>query len=697
MTDDIRKTKKQLIEELRMLRKSVEEFSNFKSEIERLNKSLLFCEQKFKKLIDNIPDIFYTLDYDGNITYISDAIKQYGYSPEKLIGTKIIELVHPDDRKKGKYRINERRSSTRKTKCYEIRLLTKGSSEVPFEMRTKRIEYEPVFQVTSEGIYDTLHKENKQFLGTLGIARDITGRKRADEKVKKYRKELEDEVESFKILVNDLNKIGIALSLEHNTYRLLDMIVRELRSFTNSDGGSLYLKEGDELSFEVAQNDTLSRRSGAKPFKPFKLPINHKSIAGYVASTGKILNISDLDKVGDKLPFSLVNMRKFDSQMNYKSVSMLAVPMRNHKEEIIGVIQLINSLDSKGIPVPFDENIENLVISLSSQAAIAICNSRFILDIKNLFESIVTYSAQAIDARSPHTAGHSERVAKLTVLQAESINRQKKGPFADINFSEEGINEIRIAALLHDIGKIGVRERVLDKVNKLSNDKIESITNRFSFIKRDFDNRVNIRKLTSPELPKEEIEAIEAETRKLKVEIDSDLVLINKLNLPKYYSDEEEERLKEIAEKEYININSDKKNYIEQFELENLIVRKGNLTQEERKEIESHVYHTVKILNKIPFTDELINVPVIAATHHEMLNGTGYPKKLTAKNIPLQARMLAVADIYDALTAKDRPYKPPLPLNIALKILREEAENGRLDSDLVELFISEETYKIESN
>jgi len=504
--------------------------------------------------------------------------------------------------------------------------------------------------------------------------------------------ELDEELKSFKVLVRDLNKIGIALSSEHNIGKLLNMIVKEIRSFTNSDGGSLYIKEGDELSFEVAQNDTLARRYGEIPFHNFKIPINHNSIAGYVASTGEILNISDLDRIGDKYPFSLKTMREFDRKMGYKSVSMLVVPMRNHKDEIIGVIQLINSLNSDGNPVPFDKELEDLVISLASQAAVAICNSRFILEIKNLFESIVTYSAEAIDARSPHTAGHSERVARLALLQAEAINAQKEGPFGKVFFSEEELTELRIAAFLHDIGKIGVKERVLDKVNKLCDEKVEAIKNRFAYIKRDMEAAANLKKLELKAASPEELKRIDDEMRRKLEEVDSDLELVLKLNVPKYYSDEEGARLKAIAKKTYTDINGEERNYLEPDELEKLMVRKGNLTAEERKEIENHVYHTQKILEKIPFTDELKNVPSIAATHHEMLDGSGYPHKLTAESIPLQARMLAVADIYDALTAKDRPYKPPLPLDVTLRIIREEAENGRLDKDLVELFISEEVY-----
>ena len=502
--------------------------------------------------------------------------------------------------------------------------------------------------------------------------------------------------QDFKVLIQRLNRIGIALSTEHNVTKLLEMIVSEIRNFTRSDGGSLYIKEGNKLSFEVAQNDTITRRLGKVPFKSFKIPLDHKSIAGYVASTGKIINISDLDEVGDEVPFSLKTMREFDQKTGYKSVSMVAVPMRNHKDEIIGVIQLINSLDAHGHPIPFNNDLVDLITSLASQAAVAICNSRLIQDIKKLFESIVTYSAQAIDARSPQTAGHSERVAKLVMLQAECINNQNTGVFANIHFTDEELNELLIAAWLHDIGKIGVSERVLDKVNKLSGEKIEAVINRFSFIKKDIENKANLKKLSlleTVEYSKKKCEQIDAETKKTLEDIDADLALILKLNIPNFYLDEDRNRLEKIAKKKYTDINRKECPFIEPYELENLRVRKGNLIGIERKEVENHVIHTLNILKKIPFTEELKKIPTIAAAHHEMLNGTGYPNKLTADKISLQSRIIAVADIYDALTAQDRPYKPPMPLNITLKILKEEADTGRLDKNLVDLLISEKIYE----
>ncbi len=659
-----------------------DDVSALKNRLEELTAAKLACEHRFTNLINSIPDVVYTLDDEGRFTFINQSANKFGYEPDELIGRNVLELVNDREKRIVELALRERKRGRARKRSFELNILTKNRGEVPFEVTFQQFD-EPA-HCRDSGTSETA--------GIIGVARDITTRKEYDQRLSDYRKELEVEVDTFKSLVTQLNKIGIALSSEHNLGDLLEMIVSEMRSFARADGGSLYIKEGDELSFEVAQNETFLKRYGKVSFKSFKIPISHESIAGYVASTGEILNIPCIDDVGDDVPFSLTTMRDFDKKMDYRSVSMLAAPMRNHKDEIIGVIQLINAMDSKGNPVPFDTDLQDLIISLSSQAAVAICNSRFIQDIRNLFESIVTYSAQAIDARSPHTAGHSHRVARLALLQADSVNRQADGPFADVFFDDELMNEVRIAALLHDIGKIGVRERVLDKVNKLTDSELEAVRNRFHYIIRDIELKSLERRLADPRLSEEELQRIEEETEAHIASVEADLDLVQRINKPKFYSDEDGEHLERIAGKTYTDIDGAEQPYLTGEEYDNLLVRKGNLTANERREIESHVRHTLNILEKIPFTDELINVPAIAATHHEMLNGTGYPNGLTADDIPIQARMLAIADIYDALTAKDRPYKPPLPLNITLKILNEEADNGRLDPDLVKLFVSDETY-----
>ncbi|OGV97553.1 MAG: hypothetical protein A3I04_05225 [Nitrospinae bacterium RIFCSPLOWO2_02_FULL_39_110] len=494
--------------------------------------------------------------------------------------------------------------------------------------------------------------------------------------------------------IKRLNRIGVALSSQTDLRLLLDMIVKEGRGFTNSDAGSLYIKEGDKLIFEVAQNDTLDKRLGEherEAFIPFPLPLTKKSIAGYVALTGITLNISDVYHLTEKDEYSF--NRDFDIRNNYKTTSMLVIPMTDHEGEIIGVLQLINALDKTGKVIPYPKEFEDLISSLASQAAVAIRNAKLIQDIKNLFEALVKYSATAIDARSPHTAGHSRRVAELSIKVADTINKEKGGPLSDIKFSLLEMEELRIAGWLHDIGKIGVREWVLEKANKLNDDRMEVIKNRFQLI----GERIKIsgleKKLEMKEGGNHSTDNSNDELNSATKELNDELEFIWKINKPEFLKDEDLERLKKIADKKFLNSKGEEEPYLTEFEFSNLSVRKGNLTSEEYKNIQSHVIHTYNILKNIPFTKNLKNVPVIAATHHEMLNGTGYPNGLKDEQIPMQARIIGMVDVFDALTAADRPYKAAMPIDKALQILQFEAKDNRLDKRLVDLFIEKKLYE----
>ena len=501
--------------------------------------------------------------------------------------------------------------------------------------------------------------------------------------------------DDFKKQLKDLNKIGIALSAEHNLDRLLEMIVKKVRHFTRADAGSLYIKEEDSLNFVVAQNDTLDRKDpGRAPFKSFKLEISKKSIAGYAALTGELLNIRDVYSLSKTTPYQFDS--SFDRNMNYRTGSMLVVPMKDHQDEIIGVLQLINSLNKEGNPVPFEKEYEGLVSSLASQAAVAIRNAKLIKEIKDLFKSLVEYSASAIDARSPHTAGHSRRVATYAMRIAKAIAAQKEGPFAKIRFSDEELEELNYAAWLHDMGKIGVREHVLEKSDKLSLGRMEAIANRFNYIKKSLENEVLTKKNKlyeesryHPEIFEELDQALSSNLRML----DEELAFIGKLNKPGFLPDDDLERLRQIKNKSYTDIDGRERPYLTDFEFENLSVRKGNLTVKEREEIQSHVQHTLNIVGKIPFPKNLMHIPEYAGCHHEMLNGDGYPNKLKGEEIPLQAKILSAIDIYDALTAADRPYKKALPTEKALDILRFEVKDNHLDKDIVELFINKKLYE----
>lgn len=494
--------------------------------------------------------------------------------------------------------------------------------------------------------------------------------------------------------IRKLNAIGIALSSEHDLNKLLELIVQEARNFTNADGGSLYIKENGKLNFLVAQTESLEKRDGNRqPFKSFYLPLTKESIAGYVAITGEILNIEDVYHIPPTVEYRI--NKEFDKRMGYRSKSMLVVPMRDHADEIIGVLQLINSLDGQGEVIPFEPEFESLVHSLASQAAVAIRNVNLIEEIKNLFRSLVRYSAKAIDARSPHTAGHSGRVAKYSIRIAQAINEETEERLGTINFNPQEIEELRMAGWLHDIGKIGVPESVLEKTTKLTKVQIEVISERFESIKNCIKNHYLQKKLRlfdDGHNDSQTISGLEAELDKELKSIDESLEFLKRVNIPGFLSEEDYVKLRNIAERTYINSQGEECFFLTQDEYENLSIVKGNLTETEYREIQSHVDQTLSILKKIPFTKDLKNIPKYAAAHHEYLDGTGYPRGLKADEIPIQSRIMCIADIYDALSSPDRPYKKAIPLEQTLNILRKEVKAGKLDGDIVELFIRKKLY-----
>ncbi len=493
-----------------------------------------------------------------------------------------------------------------------------------------------------------------------------------------------------------LNRIGIALSSEHNLQRLLNLIVSEARRFTRADGGSLYIKEEDKLNFVVAQTESLEAGSNGKKnaFRSFYVPLTKESISGYVATTGEVLNIEDAYMIPPTVEYRL--NKDFDYRTGYRTKSMLVVPMKDHEDEIIGVLQLINSLDDDGKVVPFRKEYETLVHSLASQAAVAIRNVKLIEEIRTLFRSLVRYSAKAIDARSPHTAGHSGRVAEYSVHLMYALNEEKEGRFADLEFTAAEIEEMRMAGWLHDIGKIGVREAVLEKENKLNNEQMQVIEGRFRTVQMLEIIRAERRKnemMQTGAPDQQKFEEVDQQLQLRLKQLQDDLAFLKKVNTPGFLPEEDRERLKKIAESTYDDLDGERYFMLTADEYENLSVVKGNLTEAEYKEIQSHVVQTLDILENIPFTKDLENIPKYAAAHHEMLDGSGYPYNLKGDQIPLQGRIMAVCDIFDALTASDRPYKKAMPLEKSLAILRDEAERGRLDKDLVDVFIRREVYK----
>jgi HD-GYP domain-containing protein (c-di-GMP phosphodiesterase class II) len=509
--------------------------------------------------------------------------------------------------------------------------------------------------------------------------------------------------------LHELNKIGVALSAQRDINKLLDLILFKCREITAADAGSLYLvKRGkddtstddDYLSFELAQNDSVS-----VSFEKRQVPLSETSIAGYAALSGKVVNVPDAYNPPAGSPFKI--SRAFDERSGYKSRSMLAVPMRDHQDDIIGVVQLINKkkepktvlrpvtlVDSTVIP--FTSVDEELVTSLASQAAVAYENTRLIQEIKRLFESFVRASVTAIESRDPTTSGHSDRVAKLTVSLAEKVDGVDAAPFTEVRFTRDQLEEIRYASLLHDFGKVGVREKVLIKGKKLYVGEMMVLRQRFAYIKRTLEAEYLRAKLdqvlagrSSPELLAQMDRAYDQRQK----EIDVLLRMVTQANEPTILEEESFRALMDLPNRTFADMDGTLQPFLTPNEAQALSIRKGSLSEKERREIESHVTHTFKFLSEIPWTSEYRRVPEIAYAHHEKLDGTGYPRRLPATEIPIQSKMMSICDIFDALVAWDRPYKKSVPVERALTILGEEASSGKLDKDLLGLFIEARIYE----
>ncbi len=493
-----------------------------------------------------------------------------------------------------------------------------------------------------------------------------------------------------KNLNKELLSIGIALSAERNNDKLLNDILYKIRQITKADAGSLYLLEKIEDSdeqnmlFKIAHND-----SNPSDFTEFRMSLNTESIAGYVAVTSNVLNIPDAYAIPDSEPYSFNN--SYDIATDYRSRSILTVPMLDHHENIIGVIQLINrkksfkkilenAEDVAEFVEPFDNEDENIVLSLASQAAVALENNILYNEIETLFEGFVAASVTAIESRDPTTSGHSSRVAAYTVEAAKAINTEQNGIFAGVTFSDDQLKELRYAGLLHDFGKVGVREAVLVKSKKLYPGHLELIKLRFAYIKK----CIELEYADHKDRKRFEQELEEADTA---------LEVITAADEPAINIEDPVSRLEEYNRKKYTDPDGNESPWITDEEYELLSIRKGSLTENERKEIESHVEHSTDFLENIPWTSTLKGLPDIARGHHERMNGTGYPDGKSGGELSLQSRIMAVADIYDALTASDRPYKRALDPEIAIKIILEEAANNHLDSAVVDIFIKKKIYE----
>ncbi len=520
----------------------------------------------------------------------------------------------------------------------------------------------------------------------------------------------QQEIKHLSSEMHNLNRIGIALSAERDLRKLLDLILTLSRETTGSDAGSLYLVEGLEgnpnerrLRFMVAQNDSVE----SLPFTEHTIPVDRRSLAGYAAATGETLNIEDVYELPPGVEYSF--NRSFDKRLGYRTKAMLTVPMIDHKDRIIGVLQLINRKRDKAIRlkeeadfenfvIAYDEKEEALVRSLASQAAVCLENDRLYEDINRLFEGFIRASVTAIEQRDPATSGHSARVSLMTVELAELVNRISWGKWREVHFPPEQIREIRYAALLHDFGKVGVREHILVKAKKLYPLELELVNSRFDFIRRSLELEFAQQKLEQILLLGEEgaqgaLAQLELEFEARAEEIERFRHLVQEATEPTVFDQNRFQEILKIARHTYRDAEGQERPYLTENELFNLSIPMGTLNVHERHEIESHVIHSFHFLNKIPWTGDLAQIPVVAYGHHEKVNGTGYPRGITGPEIPLPTRMMTIADIFDALTASDRPYKQAVSVEHALDTLRMEAKEGHLDQELVELFIEEKVYQ----
>ena len=521
--------------------------------------------------------------------------------------------------------------------------------------------------------------------------------------VKTYIKDLEQQI-------LNLANIGLALSKEKDMNRLLEMILLEAKRIANSDGGTLYMMTDDgRLRFEIMMTDSLDFHMGGTsgkdiPFYPVKLYTdegepNKSMIAAYVGLTGETVNITDAYKAKG---FDFSGTKMFDEKTNYRSKSFLTVPLKNHEDEIIGVLQLLNAQHHKSkIIISFTSEIQKMVEALASQAAVAITNKNLIKDLENLFESFIKLIASAIDAKSPYTGGHCARVPEITMMLAEAVQQTKDGPFADVAFSEKEMYELKIAAWLHDCGKVATPEFVVDKSTKLETiyDRVHELEARFGILRRDEEIKRLKKELKferDDSLPLEEkaerVKDLQRGYRKTLRHLKSDLEFVKESNVGgEFMSGDKKDRVHQIANYRW-KPNGKVENFLSENEVYNLTIPRGTLTPEERKVINDHIVVTINMLEELPYPKHLQNVPEFAGGHHEKLDGTGYPMGLMKDEMTVQARIMAIADIFEALTAKDRPYKKGKTLSQAMRILGFMKNDAHIDVDLFDIFVKEKIY-----
>lgn len=507
-----------------------------------------------------------------------------------------------------------------------------------------------------------------------------------------------------------LNSIGVALSAERDNNRLLEMILLGAQEITNADGGTLYTITDDKhLKFEIMSNKTLNIAMGGTtgidiPFLPLPLYLddgspNLSTVAAYATLNDKAVNIENAYQAEN---FDFTGTRKFDEKTGYHSQSFLTIPMKNHEAEVIGVLQLINAIDIDTQEIiPFSAANQSLVESLASQAAVAMTNQNLIEGLKGLFEAFIELMAEAIDQKSPYTGGHCRRVPELTMMLGQAAIDTKIGPLKDFTLNEKEFYELKIAGWLHDCGKVTTPESVMDKPTKLSAifDRINLVDQRFELLKSQAECAFLKQQLAvlqnnqSSSSDAEVISKLESELNTFKRKCDADRDFLRKSNFgSEFMTLDDQQRVRDIAANKIINADGKVEAFLSENEVYNLNIARGTLTSEEREIINNHIVVTINMLESLPYPNSLKRVPEYACGHHEHMDGTGYPKGLTRDQMSVPARVMGIADIFEALTSKDRPYKKAKTLSESLQILGKMKLDQHIDPDLFDIFVRDKVY-----
>ena len=507
--------------------------------------------------------------------------------------------------------------------------------------------------------------------------------------------------------IKRLQEIGLALSTEDDINVIFELIMGEAKNITNADGRTLYMisDDGKTMKFEIMATESMNFAQGGTTGIEIKIPPmqlfdeegnpNHSSIVTYSANTGKTVNIKDAYK---EKGFDFTGAKTFDKNTGYRTQSVLSVPLKNHENDIVGVMQLINAKDPQsGKTISFSADMQHQIESLASQGAVALTNKRLVAELKSLFESFIQLIATAIDKKSPYTGGHCERVPEITMLLADAVEKTTEGKYADFTMTEDERYELYLAGWLHDCGKVATPPHVVDKGMKLETitDRIEVMDTRFEVLKRDAEIaklKKQIKLMTKGSV-NGEIKTLEEDLTTRIEELSLDQTFIQKTNRGgEFMEEEDQKRVADIGNYKW-NLEGEETNFFDEKDVRNLQIPKGTLLPEEREIINDHIVITIDMLNKLPYPKNLRKIPEFAGGHHEKLDGTGYPKGLKDEEMSVQAKMMAIADIYEALTAADRPYKDGKKLSQAMRIMGFMKKDYEIDEDLFAIFVKEGVYK----